>query len=217
MDDLHGWQPQATQRFNSIVSPFTPPASFRILQTACTQDGAKCTLNHRIGQCHATDGHRRPTPIDADRRIAPNKSLSTGHFQQGSLHAMMASVVIHLAVDPHPSVTIRQIQSQSGVDVGEFQTATRRLPAVIEAVDSLQVEEVTRWLQSLAGVAFVDVVYVQFDLASPAPPQPSADDRRRHASTSTESISTESVTSYSPTVEKSTAVSTHGSRNTNPL
>ncbi len=77
---------------------------------------------------------------------------------------MMASVVIHLVPDSDASAIIEQIQAGPGVEVGDFQPATHRLPAVIEARDSGQVEERTRWLQSLDEVAFVDVVFVHFDV-----------------------------------------------------
>ena len=48
------------------------------------------------------------------------------------------------------------------IEIGEL-IEGRKLPLTIDAVGKDQTEEITRWVQSQPGIAFVDVVYVHFE------------------------------------------------------
>ena len=54
------------------------------------------------------------------------------------------------------------IESNGDLEAGEL-TENGLLPITIEADDSEKMEATTRWLQSLQGVEFVDVVFVHFE------------------------------------------------------
>ncbi|MFV1995957.1 MAG: hypothetical protein ACC661_11030 [Verrucomicrobiales bacterium] len=54
----------------------------------------------------------------------------------------------------------------------EIETGERRgcwLPVVSDVADAKASRDLHRWIESLAGIAYVDVVYVGFDDASPSP------------------------------------------------
>ena len=77
---------------------------------------------------------------------------------------MIASVVATLDVDDGslPQIT-DQIAGLPNVEAGDFVAASCRLPIAIDSPNPAALEELTRELQKIPGVAFVDVVYVQFE------------------------------------------------------
>lgn len=78
---------------------------------------------------------------------------------------MIASVIVRLDHDADKNSiheTINSIRVHENVDVGELIRQTS-LPATIECQSPAEMEAITRWLTSLPGVSFVDVVYVHFD------------------------------------------------------
>ena len=56
---------------------------------------------------------------------------------------------------------IECLRAHAGIEVGERKN--RWLPLVIEAGGAREVRDLHRWIEELAGVAYVDVVYVGFD------------------------------------------------------
>ena len=77
---------------------------------------------------------------------------------------MIASVVATLEVDDiSPQRITEKIAGLPNVEVGEFVPDSRRLPIAIDSPAPATLEETTRSLQEIPGVAFVDVVYVHFE------------------------------------------------------
>ncbi len=73
---------------------------------------------------------------------------------------MISSVIAKLSGDRDSlNRVLARIAAHSAVEAGEL-IDHRMLPITIETDDNLGMEETTRWLQSLDGVDFVDVVYV---------------------------------------------------------
>lgn len=77
---------------------------------------------------------------------------------------MIAGVVITLNGDASKrDATLNEIASRPELALGEFQPADQRIPLTIDAAQRSGVEELTDWIRSRAGVAFVDVVCVHFE------------------------------------------------------
>lgn len=100
---------------------------------------------------------------------------------------MISGVVATLnceAADCRPLVA--QISQHSCLEVGEL-VDNRKLPVTIESTGRKETEELTRWLMSIPGVAFVDVIYVHFDDDDQPPSNESNPDMsntiERHSST----------------------------------
>ncbi|MEZ6093423.1 MAG: hypothetical protein R3C03_04175 [Pirellulaceae bacterium] len=58
--------------------------------------------------------------------------------------------------------TKHQIDRNDSCESGEL-IENRKLPIVVEAIDNQEMETTTRWLQSLDGIEFVDVVFVSLE------------------------------------------------------
>lgn len=77
---------------------------------------------------------------------------------------MIASVVATLEVDDiSPQRITEKIAGLPNVEVGDFVATSRRLPIAIDSPNPNALEETTRSLQEIPGIAFVDVVYVHFE------------------------------------------------------
>jgi len=59
--------------------------------------------------------------------------------------------------------TISQISRIPGVVPGDINDSARRLPVMIDSPDPDSLEIITRRLQQIPGVAFVDVVFIHFE------------------------------------------------------
>ena len=57
----------------------------------------------------------------------------------------------------------KQIAQIPGVQLCEGESFSHRIPILIDSADPDSLEETTRRLQSIVGVAFVDVVFVHFE------------------------------------------------------
>ncbi|MDC0935818.1 hypothetical protein OAS39_05995 [Pirellulales bacterium] len=77
---------------------------------------------------------------------------------------MIASVVATLqeCAGSVPDI-IGEISKLSGVEIGEFDAAARRVPITIDSPAADAIEDTTRRLGECHGVAFVDVVFVHFE------------------------------------------------------
>ena len=80
---------------------------------------------------------------------------------------MIASLVVTLdcAVAGFSGVA-NQIAQIPGVQLCEGESFSHRIPILIDSADPDSLEETTRRLQSIVGVAFVDVVFVHFEVES---------------------------------------------------
>ena len=77
---------------------------------------------------------------------------------------MIASLVVTLDSDiADLPETVSQISRIPGVELNDAKAFTHRLPVMIDSPDPDSLEEVTRRLQQIPGVAFVDVVFVHFE------------------------------------------------------
>jgi len=77
---------------------------------------------------------------------------------------MIASLVVTLDCSAVSfSGIANQIAQLPGVQLCEGQSFSHRMPILIDSPDLDSLEETTRRLQSVAGVAFVDVVFVHFE------------------------------------------------------
>jgi nitrate reductase NapAB chaperone NapD len=75
---------------------------------------------------------------------------------------MIGGLVVYLAQDDSlAQQATSAMREQPGLDLGE-QTG-RRLPAVVESMESQTVEETTDWIRNLPGVVHVDVVFVHLE------------------------------------------------------
>ena len=76
---------------------------------------------------------------------------------------MISSVIAKLNCDES---TLRsnmgQIAAHPALDIGEL-VEGRSLPITIESGGNQETEQITRWIMSLPGVDFVDVVFVHFE------------------------------------------------------
>ena len=88
---------------------------------------------------------------------------------------MIASLVATLDKDiTDLPETVSQISRIPGVELNDTKTFTHRLPVMIDSPDPNSLEAITRRLQQIPGVAFVDVVFVHFeDESDSAPATPS--------------------------------------------
>lgn len=76
---------------------------------------------------------------------------------------MISSVIAKLNCDEQTRrEVIQRISRHSSLEVGELIEETS-LPISIESSGNQETEELTRWIMSLEGVDFVDVVYVHFE------------------------------------------------------
>lgn len=57
---------------------------------------------------------------------------------------------------------MQHVSRHSALEMGELIEETK-LPIAIESAGNQETEEITRWIMSLEGVDFVDVVYVHFE------------------------------------------------------
>lgn len=78
---------------------------------------------------------------------------------------LTSGLVISLTHDEHQTGLLRMLADKDGVTPGEAEG--RWLPAAIEAEDDEGLRELHDWIASRPGVAFVDVVQVNFDDAMP--------------------------------------------------
>ena len=84
---------------------------------------------------------------------------------------MIASLIATLDKDiANLSDTVSQISRIPGVELGDAKAFTHRLPVMIDSPDPDSLEEITRRLQQIPGVAFVDVVFVHFEDESDSDP-----------------------------------------------
>jgi nitrate reductase NapAB chaperone NapD len=77
---------------------------------------------------------------------------------------MIASLVATL--DRHVADltdTVSQISRIPCVELSDEKAFTHRLPVMIDSPDPDSLEDITRRLQQIPGVAFVDVVFVHFE------------------------------------------------------
>ncbi len=77
---------------------------------------------------------------------------------------MIASVVATLdeCADRLPA-TIDAVTRTAQIEVGEFNGDSRRIPLTIDSASREDMEAVTRTLQDIPGILFVDVVFVHFE------------------------------------------------------
>ncbi len=68
------------------------------------------------------------------------------------------------------SKTVSLISRVPGVELADTTAVSHRLPVMIDSPDPDSLEEVTRRLQQILGVAFVDVVFVHFEDESDSDP-----------------------------------------------
>ena len=61
------------------------------------------------------------------------------------------------------SEIVSRISRIPGVELGEAKASGHRLPVTIDSPDRDSLEAITRRLQQIPGVAFVDVVYGHFE------------------------------------------------------
>jgi nitrate reductase NapAB chaperone NapD len=77
---------------------------------------------------------------------------------------MIASLVATL--DRHAAdvaKTVSEISRIPGVELSDMTDLAHRLPVMIDSPDPDSLEDITRRLQQIPGVAFVDVVFVHFE------------------------------------------------------
>lgn len=88
---------------------------------------------------------------------------------------MIASLVATLDKDiADLSEIVSRISCIPGVELSDAKAITHRFPVMIDSPDPDSLEEITRRLQQIPGVAFVDVVFVHFeDESDSAPVTPS--------------------------------------------
>ena len=75
---------------------------------------------------------------------------------------MIASVVATLQPAPNTIQTVlSSLQQEPAIETGDV--CDLRLPMTIEAEDSRELMAVTRQIQNMEGIRFVDVVFVSFE------------------------------------------------------
>ncbi len=84
---------------------------------------------------------------------------------------MIASLIATLdkGVADLPEI-VSQISRIPGVELSDAKAFAHRLPVMIDSPDPDSLEEITRCLQQIPGVAFVDVVFVHFEDESDSDP-----------------------------------------------
>jgi nitrate reductase NapAB chaperone NapD len=84
---------------------------------------------------------------------------------------MIASLIVTL---DEGTTDLSEIASQMsrvpGVEINDSNALSHRLPVIIDSLDPNSLEEITRRLQQIPGVAFVDVVFVHFEDESDSDP-----------------------------------------------
>ena len=84
---------------------------------------------------------------------------------------MIASLVATLDKDiADLSEIVSRISCIPGVELSDAKAVTHRFPVMIDSPDPDSLEEITRRLQQIPGVAFVDVVFVHFEDESDSAP-----------------------------------------------
>ena len=68
------------------------------------------------------------------------------------------------------SEIVSQISRIPGVELNDATAFSHRLPVMLDSPDPDSLEEITRLLQQIPGVAFVDVVFVHFEDESDSDP-----------------------------------------------
>jgi hypothetical protein len=77
---------------------------------------------------------------------------------------MIAGVVAKLTDDAiRLNATLDEFVSRPGLEVGKFQATDRRISLTIDSPGRSDMEDLTDWIRSRQGVAFVDVVCVHFE------------------------------------------------------
>ncbi len=77
---------------------------------------------------------------------------------------MIASLIVTLDRDiANLSEIVSQISRVPGVELNDATAFSLRLPVMIDSPDPDSLEDITRRLQQIPGVAFVDVVFVHFE------------------------------------------------------
>ncbi len=77
---------------------------------------------------------------------------------------MIASLIVTLNnVTDLETDILHNVAAIPGVEIGDVQHTTRRVPITIDALNPKALEETTQRLQQCPGVAFVDVVFVHFE------------------------------------------------------
>lgn len=76
---------------------------------------------------------------------------------------MIASVIAKFNPDTSDlAATIAEIAKHPRVEIGEL-IGRHSLPMTIEADAANELEDLTRWMQSLPGIGFVDVAFVHLE------------------------------------------------------
>ncbi len=84
---------------------------------------------------------------------------------------MIASLIVTLDRDiANLSEIVSQISRVPGVELNDATAFSLRLPVMIDSPGPDSLEEITRRLQQIPGVAFVDVVFVHFEDESDSAP-----------------------------------------------
>ena len=73
---------------------------------------------------------------------------------------MISGLVVHLN-SPNDAATLAVLRRDAQLDLGQL--SGNRLPVVIEAASPAECHEITDQLNELAGVAHVDVVFVDLE------------------------------------------------------
>jgi hypothetical protein len=77
---------------------------------------------------------------------------------------MIAGVVATLTDDAFRlKTTLDEFVSRPGIEVGKFHATDRRISLTIDSPGRSDMEDLTDWIRSRQGVAFVDVVCVHFE------------------------------------------------------
>jgi hypothetical protein len=94
---------------------------------------------------------------------------------------MIAGVVATLTDDAvRLKTTLDEFVSRPGLEVGTFQATDRRISLTIDSPKRSGVEDLTDWIRSRPGVAFVDVVCVHFEETDDAADLTPGGDFNRH-------------------------------------
>lgn len=84
---------------------------------------------------------------------------------------MIASLIVTLDEGTSDRSGVASDMSRvPGVEIQDSNALSHRLPVIIDSLDPEALEEITRRLQQIPGVAFVDVVFVHFEDESDSDP-----------------------------------------------
>ena len=76
---------------------------------------------------------------------------------------MISSVIAKLNCAPTDCLQLTQkLSAHPALEVGEI-VGGHSLPITIDASGNQETEAITRWMQQLDGISFVDVVFVHFE------------------------------------------------------